>query len=107
MQQGQERGCERRGWAVIGRSATSARPDLTFLRAAVVLLTAGLILAQHARAADAVLVPRIEGQWWRISGNPDLGRFTTDRQQPVDFAIWQAADGTATAANNSGQTSNK
>jgi len=65
-----------------------ARPDLTFLRvAAAVFLIAGLILAQHAKAADVVLVPRIEGQWWRISGNPDLGRFTTDRQQPVDFAI--------------------
>jgi hypothetical protein len=73
----------------------TARPDLTFLRAAsLFLLAIGLILAQHARAADVVLVPRIEGQWWRISGNPDLGRFTTDHQQPVDFAIWRAADGT-------------
>ncbi len=58
------------------------------------LLIAGLTAAQNARAADVVLVPTIEGQWWKISGSPDLGRFTTDRQQPVDFAIWQAADGT-------------
>jgi len=58
------------------------------------ILMAGLVLAQNARAADAVLVPKIEGKWWQISGSPDLGRFTTGREQPVDFAIWQAADGT-------------
>jgi hypothetical protein len=28
-----------------------------------------------------------------VAGSPDLGRYTTDRQQPVDFAVWQAADG--------------
>jgi hypothetical protein len=54
----------------------------------------GLTLAQEAKTADVVLVPRIEGRWWQIAGSPDLGRFTTPRQQPVDFAIWQAADGT-------------
>ena len=37
---------------------------------------------------------KIESPWWRVAGSPDLGRYTTDRQQPVDFAIWQAADGT-------------
>jgi hypothetical protein len=57
-------------------------------------LIGGLTLPQHAEAADAVLVPKIEGNWWQIAGSPDLGQYTTDRQQPVDFAIWQAADGT-------------
>lgn len=38
--------------------------------------------------------PVIEGNWWTISGNPDLGKYTTDDQQPVDFGIWQAEDGT-------------
>jgi hypothetical protein len=38
--------------------------------------------------------PEIEGPWWQIAGNPDLGEFTSTRQQPVDFAIWQAKDGT-------------
>ena len=42
----------------------------------------------------AVPVPRIDGDWWRIAGNPDLGACTSPEQQPVDFAIWQAADGT-------------
>ena len=72
-----------------------AKTDLTFARiVSAIFLTAGLTLAQNASAADAVLVPKIVGKWWRISGSPDLGQFMTDRQQPVDFAIWQAADGT-------------
>jgi hypothetical protein len=38
--------------------------------------------------------PAIEGAWWPIADNPDLGPYTTKEQQPVDFGIWQAADGT-------------
>lgn len=38
--------------------------------------------------------PIIGDNWWQIAGNPDLGRYTTEKQQPVDFAIWQARDGT-------------
>jgi hypothetical protein len=45
-------------------------------------------------AADKVLVPQIQGEWWPVAGSPDLGKYTTEKQQPVDFAIWQAADGT-------------
>ncbi|RLE09239.1 MAG: hypothetical protein DRJ06_03250 [Candidatus Aminicenantes bacterium] len=41
-----------------------------------------------------ILIPQIEGDWWRIAGNPDLGRYNTERQQPLDFGIWQAADQT-------------
>ena len=40
------------------------------------------------------MVPRIEGEFWTIAGNPDLGPLTGAAQQPVDFAIWQALDGT-------------
>jgi hypothetical protein len=43
---------------------------------------------------DAVELPQIDGAWWPVAGNPDLGAYTSDKQQPVDFAIWQAADGT-------------
>jgi hypothetical protein len=39
-------------------------------------------------------IPEITGDWWQIAGNPDLGKYQTDRQQPLDFGIWQAADGT-------------
>src|SRR3954454_3703153 len=53
-----------------------------------------LILAGSVRAADSVLVPQIDGEFWQIAGDPDLGKYTTPKQQPVDFGIWQAADGT-------------
>ncbi len=43
---------------------------------------------------NPALVPVIEGDWWTIAGNPDLGKLTSDEQQPVDFGIWQAADST-------------
>jgi hypothetical protein len=45
-------------------------------------------------AAEPVLIPRIDGEWWQVAGSPDLGSLTTPKQQPVDFAVWQAADGT-------------
>lgn len=38
--------------------------------------------------------PVIDGEWIKIAGNPDLGAYTSKKQQPVDFGIWQAADGT-------------
>src|SRR4051794_38017354 len=39
-------------------------------------------------------MPEIEGEWWQVAGNPDLGPLTSPKQEPVDFSIWQAADGT-------------
>jgi hypothetical protein len=45
-------------------------------------------------SSAAGLVPRIAGDWWTVAGNPDLGELTGPNQQPVDFSIWQAADGT-------------
>jgi hypothetical protein len=45
-------------------------------------------------SADPVLRPSIKGDWWTIASDPDLGDYTEPKQQPVDFAIWQAADGT-------------
>jgi hypothetical protein len=44
--------------------------------------------------AESVLIPQIEGEFWQIAGDPDLGKYTTAKQQVVDFGIWQAADGT-------------
>jgi hypothetical protein len=43
--------------------------------------------------ADVVLVPHIDEPWWQVTGNPDLGPLTGPTQQPVDFAIWSASDG--------------
>ncbi len=60
-------------------------------------LFSSLVVASVAltlQASDAVLVPQIEGDFWTVSGDPDLGKYTTPKQQPVDFGIWRAADGT-------------
>ena len=46
------------------------------------------------KSGQTILVPQIEGHWWQVAGNPDLGQFTSVNQEPVDFAVWQAADGT-------------
>jgi hypothetical protein len=47
-----------------------------------------------AQSAERVLVPQIDGDFWQVAGDPDLGKYTTPKQQPVDFGIWQAVDGT-------------
>lgn len=51
-------------------------------------------------------VSEVDGPWWQIARNSDLGELTgiltkkeaeeqrSRRQEPVDFAIWQATDGT-------------
>lgn len=53
-----------------------------------------LIGAALATSVEGASGPRIQGDWWPVTGNPDLGRYTDPKQQPVDFGIWQAADGT-------------
>jgi len=50
--------------------------------------------ARHPLGQFQVLIPRITSDWWTIAGNPDLGAYSTDHQQPMDFGIWQATDGT-------------
>lgn len=52
------------------------------------------VVTVNVRAADPVLVPQVDGDFWTVAGDPDLGKYTTPRQQPVDFGIWRAADGT-------------
>jgi hypothetical protein len=39
-------------------------------------------------------MPKLDDNWWTIARSPDLGELTTEKQQPVDFAVWRAADGT-------------
>jgi len=41
-----------------------------------------------------MLMPRIAGDWWQVAGDPDLGELTDASQQPVDFGVWPASDGT-------------
>ena len=62
-----------------------------FLKRLVLLLGAVWTLPA---AAEEFWIPVIEEPWRQIAGNPDLGEYTDEKQQPVDFALWQAADGT-------------
>jgi hypothetical protein len=49
---------------------------------------------QSGSRSPAPVRPRLQPVSWPIAGNPDLGRYATPNQQVVDFAIWQASDGT-------------
>ena len=55
-------------------------------------------LLEHERASPTsqgeILIPEIDGEWWQIAGNPDLGDFNSEEQEPTAFGIWQAADAT-------------
>jgi hypothetical protein len=53
-----------------------------------------LLVPLALTAGQPLLIPQIDGEFWQVAGDPDIGRFTTPKQQPVDFGIWQAADGT-------------
>jgi hypothetical protein len=51
------------------------------------------IAVHGAEASKQVLVPQIDGRWWQVAGNPMDHKYATEKQEPVDFAVWQAADG--------------
>ncbi len=53
-----------------------------------------LLCLLTVRAQKHIPSPTIASDWWRIASNPDLGEYQSDKQQPVDFGIWRAADGT-------------
>lgn len=62
-----------------------------------ILLCCILILSvatQATEKSEQILIPQIDGQWWQVAGNPVDHKYVTERQEPVDFAIWQADDGT-------------
>ena len=65
----------------------------TLLRMAA-LATVLLTLAPLHAEVPRVPVPEIDGAWWQVAGDPNLASWTTSGQQPVDFGIWQAGDGT-------------
>jgi len=57
----------------------------------------GSILAMAVYAGQKsgdILIPRIEGPSWQVADNPMDHKYAAEKQEPVDFAIWQAADGT-------------
>jgi len=68
----------------------SNRMKCSLARLAILLL--GLASAR-AEEAGRTLVPRLDGDPWVVARDPDLGPLTNPKQQPVDFAVWQARDG--------------
>lgn len=38
-------------------------------------------------------IPVLAAEPWQVAGDPDLREFSSPKQQPVDFGIWQADDG--------------
>lgn len=63
-------------------------------RQTLTVLSILLIACSSKAATQGVKVPTIEGPWWQVAGNPAGHKYATDKQEPVDFGIWQAADGT-------------
>ena len=59
-----------------------------------ILLGVGFADVHSGESPGRVRVPVVRGPWWTIATNPDLGELTDPKQEPVDFAIWPAADGT-------------
>ena len=53
-----------------------------------------LAISVNGQEKKSVEIPTIIGEWWQVAGDPDLGDYTSPGQQPVDFGVWQAADGT-------------
>lgn len=61
------------------------------MRMALLVLLVSLAAVTHAEP----IVPAVEGEWWTIAENPQLPEsIRSERQEPVDFGLWQAADGT-------------
>lgn len=80
------------------RSPSLGSPSRAPGGAVLLLVVAGMFTVGtptiRLGAAELAQLPVIEGDWWSVAGNPDLGELSDPKQQPVDFAVWQAADGT-------------
>jgi hypothetical protein len=73
---------------------TEARAGWTLAHAATPAILAVLFAGSVAGASKSVPSPQIDGPWWQVAGNPMDHKYATTKQEPVDFAVWQAADGT-------------
>ena len=59
-----------------------------------------VLMIAGCAGTSAPMMPRIQGPWWTVAHNPDLGELNGPppaprggSQQPVDFSVWRAADG--------------
>ena len=60
----------------------------------VIVTSIGWMITCSQAPNRKAYMPTIKGDWWQIAGNPNLGVYTSEKQQPVDFGIWRAVDGT-------------
>lgn len=60
----------------------------------LLIIAIGFLLSCNQQEQEYIYKPVITGEWWKVTGNPDLGEYNSERQEPVDFGVWQAADGT-------------
>lgn len=89
-------------FSLFGRSLLTPKPVFArkcFSAIMLVILGCSNLSAETPKVSKKqtklnVASPALEGAPIFIAGNPDLGEFTSDKQQPVDFSVWQAADGT-------------
>ncbi|MBN2209789.1 MAG: hypothetical protein JW709_00185 [Sedimentisphaerales bacterium] len=56
----------------------------------IILFVFGLTLYAQDKP---ILIPALEGEWVHVAHNPDIGEYQGENQQPVDFGVWQARDG--------------
>ena len=59
-----------------------------------IALTGLFVSFSYGQEARVIYKPVIDGNWWDITSQPDLGQLTGERQEPVDFAVWKAKNGT-------------
>jgi len=64
------------------------------LKTILIFLCIILEFSVFATEPEKTKVPVIDGDWWKIASTPDLGKLNKPGQEPVDFCVWQAADGT-------------
>jgi hypothetical protein len=60
----------------------------------LVVIVGLLLISCTGDGSKRPLIPKIVGDWWIIAGDPDLGEYNSEKQQPVDFAVWRASNGT-------------
>jgi len=69
-------------------------PNVLLLTFLLGFLASSIEGSSRSNRPNEKLKPVIDGDWWPVANNPDLGELTGQNQQPVDFGIWQAQDGT-------------
>lgn len=88
----------RRVMRACGRGPADRSPGSEWMRypcnrigwAAVIAVMTGVATF----GGESIDVPRVEGEWWQIAPNaPDVGKWSTGKENACDFAIFRSSDG--------------